>query len=104
MITPRSRLLYTTACVTRYLTLPRVVVSTTVASKANADGSVDVTVVTKGGPALYVVLTSLAQGRFSDNAFLLRGSTTIKFLPFGGPADISTLSTSLRVEHLQEML
>lgn len=56
--------------------------------------------------ALYVTLTTLAQGRFEDNAFrVLPGndSATTAFLPWGyfGPAQLELLRSTLRVEHLQ---
>ena len=36
------------------------------------------------GPAVWVLLTTLAQGRFSNNAFLIRshGETKVSFIPF----------------------
>jgi len=69
--------------------------------------------------ALYVTLTTLVAGRFSDNAFLLKktGSTaaadrssaataTVDFIPWGefGAQEAKLLSSSLRVEHLAENL
>jgi beta-mannosidase len=63
---------------------------------------VPITVTADGGAALFVTLTTLAQGRFSDNAFLLppgdAAAVTIDFLPFG-PLDADALATTLRVEH-----
>ena len=51
------------------------------------------------GFALYVTLTTLAQGRFGDNAFvMLPGSRTVLFHPFEGFA-AAELAASLRVEH-----
>lgn len=68
-----------------------------------ADGSVPVTV-TSSAPALYVTLTTAAQGRFSDNVFLMfdQLSTTVNFLPFelAGPLDLKLLKSSTRVEDL----
>ena len=60
--------------------------------------------------ALYVVLTTLANGRFSDNAFLLEASSSpraIQFVPFAAAksdpaATLALLKSSLRVEHLAE--
>ena len=51
--------------------------------------------------ALYVTFTTLAQGRFSDNAFLLlpQASRTIDFIPFEG-FDFAELKSTLRVEHV----
>eukprot|EP00913_Durusdinium_trenchii_P024512 g23011.t1 len=53
--------------------------------------------------ALYVTLTSLAQGRFSDNAFVMApGRGTVKFIPFVQSSSLlEELKKSLRVEHLQ---
>eukprot|EP01050_Picozoa_sp_SAG11_P009942 SAG11_NODE_972_length_6340_cov_3.043423_3_plen_453_part_00 len=49
--------------------------------------------------ALYVTLTTVAQGRFEDNAFvMLPGTKTIKFFPFEG-FEMAELTASLRVEH-----
>jgi len=49
--------------------------------------------------ALYVTLTTLAQGRFEDNAFvMLPGTRVINFLPFEG-FSLVELEASLRVEH-----
>lgn len=65
--------------------------------------------------AMYVVLTTLANGRFSDNAFLLEaGNVSVTFIPWGDAAGppgspalqktIALLKRSLRVEHLAENL
>jgi beta-galactosidase/beta-glucuronidase len=52
--------------------------------------------------ALFVVLTTLSEGRFADNAFsLLPGRKTLEFLPFGA-FDAGLFASSLRVEHLGE--
>ena len=78
------------------------VVATVQDAPPAADGSVGIELDTKG-VALYVTLTTLAEGRFSDNAFLLTpamGAVTIRFLPFGGAADVALLKKSLRVEHV----
>jgi hypothetical protein len=52
--------------------------------------------------AVYVTLTTLALGRFSDNTFLLLPSTKkiVEFFPYGD-LDLNTLKTTLRVEHAQ---
>lgn len=61
--------------------------------------------------ALYVTLTTAAQGRFSDNAFILpvavtsrsppaAGVYTVNFTFFGYP-DVALLASTLRVEHAQ---
>ena len=65
-----------------------------------ADGSVPITL-TASATALFVHLTTLAQGRFSDNSLLLPpGDTVVSFLPWG-PLDAELLRSSLRVEHVQ---
>jgi len=54
--------------------------------------------------ALLVTLTTQSAGRFSENSFvLLPGKRTVQFFPFG-PFDLSTFSSSLRVEHAQQYL
>jgi beta-galactosidase/beta-glucuronidase len=80
------------------MTLPKASVSFAVADTANPDGTVDVTVTTDKF-ALYVTLTTLAQGRFSDNAFCLAGgSLKLQFIPVQG-FELAELKSSLRVEH-----
>lgn len=76
-------------------------VGVTVTGVINPDGTAEV-VVTSTGPALFVTLTSLAQGRFSENVLHMpsAGSRTIAFVPFGGPVQMDVLATSTRVEHL----
>ena len=56
-----------------------------------------------GGVALYVWLSTLADGRFEDNGFLLLPSAPreISFIPFQH-FDPQVLHASLRVEHLQQ--
>ena len=93
------------------LHLPAAVVSASVAAAPGADGSIDVHL-EASATALFVTLTTLAAGRFSDNAFALRpGKATVQFLPLGGArgagasggaADRALLASSLRVEHLQQ--
>lgn len=72
-----------------------------------AGGLVPITLHTTG-TALYVVLTTAAAGRFSDNAVLLeRGETkTIDFVawPVLDAAGLALLKSSLRVEHLADNL
>jgi len=63
------------------------------------DGARAVTV-TADATALYVTLTTLAQGRFEENFFFATaGSRTVWFIPFAG-FDEGELDTSLRVEHV----
>lgn len=71
----------------------------TVADKLNPDGSVDVTV-TSQTSAVWVTVTTMANGRFSDNAFVMPpGSRTLQFIPFGAKeADLAELKATIRVE------
>ena len=83
----------------QYWELPAAVVTTAIAPSPNPDGSINITVSTSG-VAAFVTLTTRAAGRFSDNAFVLvPPSAVITFLPFG-PLDLSTLTASLRSEHV----
>ena len=84
--------------------LPRANVTASVAGAPLPDGSVPVTVATDA-PALLVVLTSLAQGRFEPNLLTLpaAGATTVAFLPFQG-FELEQLVESLRVEHAAQFL
>eukprot|EP01065_Artemidia_motanka_P025528 TRINITY_DN30520_c0_g1_i1.p1 TRINITY_DN30520_c0_g1~~TRINITY_DN30520_c0_g1_i1.p1 ORF type:complete len:912 (+),score=270.91 TRINITY_DN30520_c0_g1_i1:48-2783(+) len=75
--------------------------ATVKAASSNGDISIDVTAT--GGVALYVVLTTAAHGRFSDNAFLLKGTRTVAFMPFMDNQE-DVLRKSLRVEHLADNL
>jgi beta-mannosidase len=89
------------------LTLPknlrvsRAQVSFQIAPEANADGTIDIKV-TSNRVALWVTLTSSAQGHFSDNAFFLPATTkTIHFIPFLNPHSKEhrlLLEGTLRVE------
>jgi len=80
------------------LRLPAAAVTFALGAPA-ADGSVPVTL-SASATALFVTLTTLAQGRFSDNALILGpGNTTVAFLPWEG-FDAGVLASSLRVEHL----
>jgi len=83
------------------MTLPKAVVLFEVGSNVNSDGTVDILVFSEN-VALYVTFTTRANGRFSDNAFLLLpGTRIIQFIPFGGnEVDIATLKATLRVEHV----
>ena len=55
--------------------------------------------------ALFVTFTTLAQGRFSDNAFMLAPNApkVVRFVPFAGFSP-DELRNSLRVEHLYQRL
>lgn len=84
------------------LKLPSSRIVAKVASLPNSDGSVSISL-KADNTALFVVLTTLASGRFSDNAFALSGHAVVKFIPIG-PLDLALLTESLRVEHLQHNL
>jgi len=78
--------------------LAKATVTFTISDDVNDDGSVDIVVETDEF-ALYVTLTTLAQGRFSDNALcMMPGKQTIQFLPIAG-FEMTDLKNSLRVEH-----
>lgn len=85
----------------QYIRVPEAMISLKIAEKANADGTIDIAV-TSDKVALWVTLTTQAQGRFSDNAFLLPATTkTVQFIPFSKSTaadDLSSLKQSLRVE------
>jgi beta-mannosidase len=57
--------------------------------------------VSGAGPALFVTMTTQAQGRFATNAFHVWGSgardVVVDFLPFG-PANVTALSATTRVQ------
>ena len=58
-------------------------------------------------PALYVHLTTLASGRFSENSFSLVStlSKNVTFTAIGSMSiDVDLLKSSLRVEHLGQYL
>ena len=97
-------LLATPAALAASGALPRANVSAAVAGAPLPDGSVPIAV-TSDAPALLVVLTSLAQGRFEPNFFTLpnAGVATVRFLPFEG-FDAQQLLGSLRVEHAAQYL
>eukprot|EP00117_Sycon_ciliatum_P046191 scpid34575/ scgid33108/ Beta-mannosidase; Lysosomal beta A mannosidase; Mannanase len=72
-------------------------VKVSVGSK-NPGGSVDIHLTTDH-VAMYVTVTTLAAGRFSDNALLLLpAGKTVQFLPFSDTVDMSLLQSSIRVE------
>jgi hypothetical protein len=83
--------------------LPAAEVVATVSGTANPDGSVAVTV-RASAAALYVTLTTLDQGRFSENAFVMAGGEVreLLFLPIPGAPlpDPAALGATLRVDHL----
>ena len=61
---------------------------------------------TASAPALYVVLTTKVEGRFSDNAMLVEGPRTVTFVGWDkiSDAQLALLRSSLRVEHLSQQL
>eukprot|EP00117_Sycon_ciliatum_P026411 scpid28634/ scgid21686/ Beta-mannosidase; Lysosomal beta A mannosidase; Mannanase len=74
-------------------------VKVSVGSK-NPGGSVDIHLTTDH-VAMYVTVTTLAAGRFSDNALLLLpAGKTVQFLPFSDTVDMSLLQSSIRVEDI----
>ena len=88
------------------LTLPAAAVKVALAAAPGARTAdrINITLSTNT-TALYVILTTAAQGRFSDNAVLLEANTEtqLEFISWDGPLDSSKLSllrSSLRVEHL----
>ena len=91
----------------RELRLPAASVTATVGA-VTAAGTVPITLRTNA-TALFVVLTSQAAGRFSDNSLLLEaGAATVDFISWeaGGvdSTQLALLRSTLRVEHLAENL
>ena len=81
------------------LRLPTANISHTVQETA---GNVEVRL-TSSATAMYVWLSTLEQGRFEDNAFVLLPGVekTVRFMPFAAATtSAKALETSLRVEHL----
>jgi hypothetical protein len=76
-------------------------VSLTVAPAPSPDGTVAITV-TSDKTLLYFTMTTLAAGRFNDNAvLLLPGTTTFTFIPvINNPVDMDLLTSSIRFEHV----
>merc|ERR1711998_429867 len=80
------------------MSLPKASVSFEVGAQEEGGGPVAITL-SSDNFALYVTLTTLAQGRFGDNAFvMLPGSKLIKFIPFAN-FKLAELKQSLRIEH-----
>ena len=84
-----------------HLRVPVAGLSFKVADTTRDDGTIDIAV-TSDKVALWVTLTTLAQGRFSDNAFFLPATTkTLQFIPFSAStaaSDRAALTASLRIE------
>lgn len=68
----------------------------------NSNGSIPIRLSAAPAPALYVVLTTAAPGRFSENAFLLLSEAVVEFLPWAkvDAALLRSLNATLRVEHI----
>ena len=82
------------------MTLPAASVNVSV-GMLGPTGNVPITLASSA-TALFVTLTTLAQGRFSDNAFLLPAGqlgVVVDFIPWG-PLDYDLLNSTLRVEHV----
>ena len=92
------------------LQLPHIKLSVQVPTPAVASDNSSVAVEVKSdhaGVAAFVWLSTLAEGRFEPNGFMLaEASKTIKFVPFGTPSEamVGLLQASVRVEHLAEHL
>jgi len=88
--------------------LANTTVTTEIAASSSGQNEVTIRVSTSKALALFVVLTTLADGRFSDNFFLLEAGTpkNVSFLSWGplDEAKMTLLRASLRVEHLAEYL
>ena len=85
--------------------LPPVSIKATVVSPFPAPGHSNLpirVIVTATAPAMFVTLSTLAQGRFSRNAFFMKGgSETLEFYPLVTEGDqYSILKESLKIQHL----
>jgi hypothetical protein len=81
------------------LALPRASVNVTVGAARPGDGAVRVDV-SADAFALYVWLSTLAQGRFDANFFAMRaGQRSVYFLPFAG-FNATEFAATLRAEHV----
>jgi hypothetical protein len=84
--------------------LPAAIVQARVGTTLGPDGSRCAIELSTDHTALFVVLTTLAQGRFSSNVLVLTpqlSPLTVEFIGFGGsPVDRDLLQSSLRVEHV----
>jgi len=88
------------------IALTPLALTVSVASQPNADGSIDVTISRSGSStnaALYVTLTTAANGRFSENVIAFYATTTVQFIPFG-PLQQGILQSTVRVEHVADYL
>jgi hypothetical protein len=84
-----------------HLRVPPARLAFQIADAPNDDGTIDIAV-SSDAVALWVTLTTRAQGRFSDNAFFLPATTkTLHFVPFSpstAASDHGALKASLRIE------
>lgn len=89
--------------------LPSANISTSVTVGDESEGKITLTV-ESSAIALFVVLYTQANGRFSENAFTLMPRTprTLEFIPTrlseGADTTLATLKRTLRVEHLAQNL
>jgi hypothetical protein len=88
--------------------LPNTTVTVSVGKRETGGTSVALTL-NATAPALFVVLSTKAAGRFSQNAFLLQAGDmqqVVDFLPWGdfGAAEEALLRSTIRAEHLAENL
>jgi beta-mannosidase len=93
----RNTILFTTP---QHLTLLPVELTVRVSSSINDDATVDVYISKKANTpaAVWVTLATRAQGRFSDNAFVMAEERVLlQFIPFGA-LDAVLLNKTLRVE------
>ena len=84
------------------LAFPSASVVAVVSDAPNPDGSVNVQL-QSSATALFVTLTTAAQGRFDPNVIMMPGvsNTTIRFIPFvATPLDLELLRESLRIDHV----
>jgi hypothetical protein len=86
------------------LAFPAADVTAQIAAVPNADGSINVTLVSSAS-ALFVTLTTAAAGRFDPNVIMMTGARSIvsRFIPFAASSlDITQLSETLRIDHVAE--
>jgi hypothetical protein len=83
-----------------HIRVPVAKVTFEIAEAANADGSINVSVASGKTVALWVTLTSMAEGRFSENAFFLPATVikTIQFIPFTAATASAAAAATAEVE------
>lgn len=84
------------------LVLPNSAVTATVTACGAGAAILGCISISASAPALYVFLSSAAQGRFSNNALMLQGGRAagVNFTFLGEP-DVPLLASTLRIEHVQ---